>query len=95
MFDVLLVEFFLSVEENVDYVKMYNFYSIFDVIVLLKNVDLKVIVENLVNKNFKKIINVVDRLIVFYFKFLENIDKVFNDENFENFKFWMFLKIII
>lgn len=74
---------------------MYNFYSIFDVVVLLKNVDLKVIVENLVNKNFKKIINVVDRLIVFYFKFLENIDKVFNDVNFENFKFWMFLKIII
>lgn len=74
---------------------MYNFYSIFDAAVLLKNVDLKVIVENLVNKNFKKIINVVDRLIVFYFKFLENIDKVFNDENFENFKFWMFLKIII
>lgn len=74
---------------------MYNFYSIFDVIVLSKNVDLKVIAENLVNKNFKKIINVVDKLIVFYFKFLENIDKVFNDENFENFKFWMFLKIII
>lgn len=74
---------------------MYNFYSIFDVVIFLKNVDLKVIVENLVNKNVKKIINVVDKLIVFYFKFLENIDKVFNDENFENFKFWMFLKIII
>lgn len=30
-----------------------------------------------------------------YPKFLENIDKVFNDENFENLKSWMFLKTII
>lgn len=94
-FDSSLVEFSPSAEENADYVKLYNPYSISDVVTFSKNADLKAIAENLVNKNSKSITNVVDKLIVFYPKFLENIDKVFNDENFENIKSWMFLKTII
>ncbi|WP_029513195.1 M13-type metalloendopeptidase [Mycoplasmopsis primatum] len=94
-FDSSLVEFTRSALESADYTKIYNIYDIDSAQQFSQNLNFKKLAEELVNKKPENILKSVDKLNVIYPKFLENIDKIFNDENFENIKSWMFLQTII
>ncbi|MBZ4203693.1 M13-type metalloendopeptidase [Mycoplasma tauri] len=92
-FDRKLVDYSASAVEMANYVSMYNIYNMNDLNKKIKNVNVKSLSEELVNRG--EIKKTVEKINVIYPKFIDNLDIIFNDENFDEIKSWMFLKTII
>ncbi|WP_241003406.1 M13-type metalloendopeptidase [Mycoplasma sp. Mirounga ES2805-ORL] len=87
-FDQNLVEYSMSSLEMADYIKMHNPLSIDEFASKTNRFDLKKIIKDLIKQDLK-IVNII------YPKFANNLDKVINDTNFEDFKSWSLLLSII
>lgn len=87
-FDASLVPYTMSAVERSNYVKMYNPYKMVDAQSKSSLFDFKVLSEKLTGK-------IVDELIVIYPKFIDNLDKIYNNNTFENFKAWMYVNTIV
>ncbi len=83
-FDELLVPVTKSSVERADYVKMYNPLSKDDVQKLTKNFNVMAHAETLVNQN-------VDQLIVMNLDYINQFDKIINEDNFNLIKSWMLI----
>jgi Predicted metalloendopeptidase len=84
-FDKSLVPFVKSSEEWADYTKIYNPIDFSEYTKKSKNVDLKSQVVELINATPEKVIITEPR-------YLDNFDKVVNEESFESLKSWMVVK---
>lgn len=87
-FDKLLVPIVKSSEEWADYTKIYNPMDFSDLIAKVKNVDLKSMIEGTVNATPEKIIIVQPR-------YFDNVDKLVNDDNFEDIRAWMMVQYLM
>ncbi|MHA0272443.1 M13-type metalloendopeptidase [Mycoplasma sp. 48589B] len=87
-FDNFLVEFVLSNEEKADYTSLYNLKNIEWYKETVKSFDIKKIAESLVNKEVKEISCSNPR-------FVENIDKIYSEANFEAYRALLFIKNLL
>lgn len=88
-FDEGLVPYHPSAVEQANYVGLYNIFEINKINKMSKYIPFQKLSEELVDNQ------TVDKINVYYPKFIENIDKFFNQENFNNIKSWMILMTII
>ncbi|MFV8480720.1 M13 family metallopeptidase [Mycoplasma sp. AA7A] len=87
-FDNFLVEFVLSNEEKADYTSLYNLKDIAWYKETVKTFNIEEIAQELVKKEVKEISCSNPR-------FIENIDKIYTDANFEAYKALLFIKNLI
>ncbi|SJZ65034.1 M13 family metallopeptidase, partial [Mycoplasmopsis verecunda] len=87
-FDNFLVEFVLSNEEKADYTSLYNLKDVEWYKEKVKGFDIKKIAESLVNKEVKEISCSNPR-------FVENIDRIYNEDNFEAYRALLFIKNLL
>lgn len=87
-FDKSLVPIVKTSEEWADYTKIYNPMKLADFVAKSKNVDLKKYVTEPIHATPEKIIVVQPR-------YLDNIDKLINEETFENLQAWMIVKHVM
>ncbi|MFV8414174.1 M13 family metallopeptidase [Mycoplasma sp. Z331B] len=87
-FDNFLVDFVLSNEEKADYTSLYNLKDIAWYQETVKTFDIKKIVEELVKKEVKEISCSNPR-------FVQNIDNIYTEANFEAFRSLMFIKNLL
>ncbi|EFF41363.1 M13 family metallopeptidase [Mycoplasmopsis alligatoris] len=88
IFDESLVSWAKSAEEDAQIVGYYNPFSPDELKKVVVNYDLIKLAEKLLNQS-------VDKIILSNKRFPENIDKVFNKNTFENFKWFMFVKNLL
>ncbi|MFV8401343.1 M13 family metallopeptidase [Mycoplasma sp. CR] len=87
-FDNFLVEFVLSSEEKADYTSLYNLKDIEWYKENVKSFDIQKIAQELVNKEVKEISCSNPR-------FVENIDKIYTEANFEAYRALLFIKNLL
>jgi len=86
-FDRSLVPIVKSSEEWADYTKVYNPMNFTEFITKSTQLDLKSLVVDLINDTPEKVIIEEPR-------YLENLNKLVNDDTFENIKAWMMVKFL-
>ncbi|WP_036436070.1 M13-type metalloendopeptidase [Mycoplasmopsis felifaucium] len=88
-FDASLVEFSPSSLELADMVKLHNPYTLDMLKKCSSIIDFEAVLKKIVPNKELDIIN------VYYPKFVQNIDKIVNNETFKKLKSWMLLKTIV
>lgn len=86
-FDRSLVPIVKSSEEWADYTKVYNPMKFSEYITKSDNLDLKSLVVDLIN-------DTPDKVIIEEPRYLENLNKLVNEDTFDNIKAWMMVKFV-
>lgn len=87
-FDKTLVPIVKTSEEWAEYSKIYNPMDFSEFVTKSKNLDLKKLVVD-------QIKTTPDKVIIVQPRFLENTDKLVNDDTFENMKAWMIVRYLV
>jgi len=87
-FDKSLVPIVKSSEEWADYTKIYNPYDFDDFATKSDNIDLKAFVSGEIDA-------VPEKVIVVQPRYMDNLNKLVNDEAFENIKAWMIVRYLM